>query len=333
LNRLEETAPERLDHRQLGVAPGPDRPHPGIADDVGEERDRIVIDHRHDGVEVHVAAQDRQPHRVDDVRRALPEQRACDQRHGLRRRALAHPDQNRAPADRHHVAALHSRPAPVLVDAAEPDVHAAARRKQRVKAVDRLQEHRLRAAGRLRHRVEGDPVVDPARGVALEDEVRQRRQEQLIRPGGFVGEAFALHEVRLRDAADQVVGDLGRRCRLAPLPPAPGEVEADVALVEHAVKHPGARLGQLEHLGQELFRVEDLDSPVAHDADEGVVLLLRAFDPDDVVEEQLLGVRRRQPRVLTARPVDEYLVQLPDLGIDAEPRRRSSLGLDLRRHG
>ena len=291
-----------------------------------------MVDHGHDGVEVHVAPQDGQPHCVDDARRALPEQRARDQGDGLRRRALAHPDQDGAVADRHDVAPLDRRAAPVLVDAAEPDVDAAVAREHRVEAVDGLHEDGLRPARLLGHGVERDAVVDPAGRIALEDEVRQRRQKHLGRACGLVREALAL-DVGLRHAADQVVGDLGRSGGLAPLAAAPGEVDPDLPLVEHAVEHPLARLGDREHLGEQLLRVEDLHAPVAHDADEGVVLLLRALDPDHVVEQQLLGVRRRQPGVLAARPVHEHLVELAHFGSDAELLSRSDLGLELCCHG
>ena len=49
--------------------------------------------------------------------------------------------------------------------------------------VDRLHDHGLRLPGRLGHRVDRHPVEDPARGVPLEQEVRQRRQQHDARIG------------------------------------------------------------------------------------------------------------------------------------------------------
>ena len=56
--------------------------------------------------------------------------------------------------------------------------------------------------------------------------------------------------------------------------------------------------------------------------DEGGVLDLGLANPDDVVEEQLLGVRRGEPTVLETGPVDDHLAQVPDLGVDREPHLR-----------
>ena len=65
--------------------------------------------------------------------------------------------------------------------------------------------------------------------------------------------------------------------------------------------------------GQELLGVENLHPSVAHHRDERVVLLLGPLDPDHIVEQQLLSVGRRQPRVLEARPVHDHLAQRSNL--------------------
>ena len=91
-----------------------------------------------------------------------------------------------------------------------------------------------------------------------------------------------------------------------------------MALVEHTVEHPLPRLWHLEDIGQQLLGVEDLHPSVAHHRDERVVFLLGPLDPDHVVKQQLLGVRRRQPRVLEAGPVHDHLAQRSDLRLDAK---------------
>ena len=63
------------------------------------------------------------------------------------------PDQDDAVADRHHVAALHPRGAPVVVGASEPDLEVRIA-EARMEAVDRLDVQRLELAGRPEHRVE-----------------------------------------------------------------------------------------------------------------------------------------------------------------------------------
>ena len=102
--------------------------------------------------------------------------------------ALAHPDQDGAVADRLHVAALERGPAEVVrrrsgrrrpswrVPVLEVGVG-----EHRVVAVDRGDVVGLEPAGRPEHRVDRDPAVDPARRVAGEQGVRQRRQHEHAR--------------------------------------------------------------------------------------------------------------------------------------------------------
>ena len=62
--------------------------------------------------------------------------------------------------------------------------------------------------------------------------------------------------------------------------------------------------------------MEDLDPALAHERHEGVVLLLRPVDPDDVVEQQLLGVAGRQPRCSRPGRWTMHLPQPADLRVD-----------------
>ena len=68
-----------------------------------------------------------------------------------------------------------------------------------------------------------------------------------------------------------------------------------------------------ERLGEQLLEVEHLDAAVAQDVGEVVVLALRALDPDDVVEEVLGAVLRRQPLERSTGTVDQHRLQAPDL--------------------
>ena len=83
-------------------------------------------------------------------------------------------------------------------------------------------------------------------------------------------------------------------------------------------QHPLARPAVRERLGEQLVEEQHLDAALAHQVDERVELLARAAHPDDVVEQQLVAVRRRQPLVREVRAVDDDAAQRPDLRGDAE---------------
>ena len=68
-----------------------------------------------------------------------------------------------------------------------------------------------------------------------------------------------------------------------------------------------------ERLGEQVLEQEDLDAALAHPRHELVVLVLRALDPQHVVEQQVVVVGRRQPLQAELRAVDHHLAQLADL--------------------
>ncbi len=131
----------------------------------------------------------------------------------LGRGPLAHAHQHRAAAQDEDVAALGGGRA--VGRALGPDLE---RRvgEVRVPAVDRLVVDRLPHPGPLAHRVDRDAVVDPGRGVAGEEVVRQRRQEQVVEAErlhhhrGRLG--HPLEQLALGHAADEV----RRRARRRP---------------------------------------------------------------------------------------------------------------------
>ncbi len=91
-----------------------------------------------------------------------------------------------------------------------------------------------------------------------------------------------------RDAADQVTHEF-RRLEVpeeiadARREAGSAEVGCDV-LGDELVRQTG--IG--ENVGEEVGDVEDLGACVAHDPGEGIVLLLGSFEPDQLVEQQLI---------------------------------------------
>ncbi len=69
----------------------------------------------------------------------------------------------------------------------------------------------------------------------------------------------------------------------------------------------------VERLGQQVQQVQHLDPAVAQRRGECVVLLLRAPQPGNAVEEQLDVVARGQPLQLVAGPVQQNRAQPPHL--------------------
>ena len=64
---------------------------------------------------------------------------------------------------------------------------------------------------------------------------------------------------------------------------------------------------------EEVLQQEDLDAALAHPRHELVVLVLRALDPQHVVEQQVVVVGGRQPLQAELRAVDHHLSQAADL--------------------
>jgi len=62
-----------------------------------------------------------------------------------------------------------------------------------------------------------------------------------------------------------------------------------------------------------------IDAALGERVREGVVLLAGAPDPQDVVEEQLVLVARREPLELPIGTVQRHAPQRPDLGPDERP--------------
>ena len=194
-----------------------------------------------------------------------------------------------------------------------------------VVAVDGLIVDRLAAPGSQGHGVDVLAPVEPGRGVAGEQVVGQRGDDELALQGGQEGGveqrarirgAESLAQLGARDAGQQHLGQLSVRQGLE-------EVCEDLrggythSLGTDCLRKDelaGLRVGQ--GLGQQLAEVVDEDALGPQDRSQGVVLSLGPVDIEGVVEEKGGGVDRRQARDLATWTVDDHLAQAPGLGVD-----------------
>jgi hypothetical protein len=198
-------------------------------------------------------------------------------------------------------------------------------REHRVVPVYRLEVERLADPRRHRHRVDRYPAVDPRRRVAHEQRVRQRR--------GDVAAAHPRHdavarewELVERDACDQVLGERRRGEGREPLTHLRSERRPEELRVE-ALHEPLAHVGLLEHVGEQIVEVHDLDTAGRERRRERVVFVTRSPDPQDPVEEELAGGRRREAAELEARAVQHDPPERPDLRAHEAARGRPGVGI------
>ena len=125
---------------------------------------------------------------------------------------------------------------------------------------------------------------------------------------GSSSRAIPAISTRARSADGQRAEVLAQRGR---------ERRADQVGAQRAVEQLAARLGDVEHLGEQLVQVEHLDVVRAQRVGELVVLLLRALEPRHAVEQQVVVVARGQPPQLRPGAVQDDRPQPPDLAPDA----------------
>ena len=258
--------------------------------------------------------------------------------------AFAHPDQHSAVADGLHVTALERGPAEVL--RVEPPVVAergvpvleVGLGEHRVVAVDRGDVVGLQPPGRPEHRVDGHAAVDPARGVTREQRVRQRRQHEdagVVNGGTGQGRGPQSPEVESGlghgQPADEVPGELFGLEAPQRRPDVVDERQTDGVLRHGHLDQPAATLvAGRQRLAEQVLQQVDLDPSLPHLRDELVVLVLRALDPQHVVEQQVVVIGGCQPLQAQLGPVDHHLAQPPDLRVDPQrghellPSRRAS---------
>jgi len=278
-----------------------------------------VVGHGEQGVQVHEGPLLR--HVDGDQAAGGPglEQPVGHQLHRLRGGPLAHPDQHRAVADDQDVTAFDG--GGLGVGTVVPGLEVR-RGEHRVPAVDGLVVDGLAHPGLLAHGVDRHPAVDPGRGVALVEQVRQRRQDEAVRVQGVEGDALGLRaelgDLALGDPAGQELGQPGR-IQPAHRGPERGRGQRPLpARVEHPVQDPGPGLGDVQRLGQQVAVVVHGHAAVPQRAGEGVVLLLGPGHPEHVVEQQISSVVRGQPLQFEVRAVQDHLPQAADLGVNVE---------------
>ena len=80
---------------------------------------------------------------------------------------------------------------------------------------------------------------------------------------------------------------------------------------------PLARFGDLHRLSERGAELKHHDVALAQRIDKGVMLLAGLLDPEDLVEEQILGVVRGQAAQAEVRTVDHDFAQGADFGMYA----------------
>jgi hypothetical protein len=233
---------------------------------------------------------------------------------GAGARALAHADEHRPAPDDEHIAALQARGAEHAVAP-----HLLARpREERVAAIDLRHVQGLAPARGVGHVVDAHAAVHPARRVPREDVVGQRREHE-GQPVDRCGQAAGRErELVDGDASDEHLRQSLRRQLTQPPAQAAAQPRAQVDLAQRLVDQRRADAGDRQGLGQQLLEIEDLDAAPAQGCREGVVLVARAADPRQVVEQQLVLVGRRQAAQLEVGAVEDDTPQRADLRADVQ---------------
>ena len=131
-------------------------------------------------------------------------------------------------------------------------------------------------------------------------------------------------QVLEHDAAQQVPRQEGPFKLVEPRPEQLGKGRPDIVVVDAAVEDEGPPFGRgLEHLAEQVLDVIDVDIPVLHPEHEIGVVGARLLHPDHVVEEKVVAVAGRQPRMGERGPRHHHFLELADLGMDAELHGRN----------
>ncbi len=175
-------------------------------------------------------------------------------------------------------------------------------------------------ARRPEHRVAGDPAVDPAGRIPLEQRIGDRRHEKVGPPQDVQEQlgAVALGQIADGDAADQALGQLHGRHLVEPGANGLGDSGADAEGRDAPVEHPIARRLVLQGLGEQVVQVEHFDPAFLHLQYEVEVVLASLLHPDDVVEQEVVAVARSQALVGQPGPADHDGPELAHFRVDAE---------------
>ncbi len=115
--------------------------------------------------------------------------------------------------------------------------------------------------------------------------------------------------------------EVGEGARLQAFEPAAQlllQADADQVDSKLVIENPLQRLRVGHRFGEQVVHLQHFDATFAHLGDEVEVVALGLADPDDVVEEQLVGVVRSEPQVCQAGRADHHLAQLAGFGVHAE---------------
>jgi hypothetical protein len=290
------------------------------------------VDHGERRVEVHELARARHLQGEHAVGGARGEQAGSEVLDALRRRALAEPDEDRPVPDDEDVPALDVRRSlgraggPAAVRAGEPGVP----------PVDRLVVDGLAHARRVPHGVHRDAVVDPAGRVAGEQVVGQRAEQEGLRAAHVQREAVdaaePLRSLPPREAGDEQVRELPGGQGLGVLVQGGRERRAEPLGGEGRVQHVRTGEALRERLGQQVHQVVDAHAVLRERGDEGVVLVLRALVPQQVVPQQVPHRAGGEAGELGPGPVDDHLAERVHLRTDVR-RGQGTGGTGGRRGG
>ena len=180
-----------------------------------------------------------------------------------------------------------------------------------------------RARAGIARRGDRDLVPDPDAGVAGEQQVGQRVDQEVVAGQQAGDQPEAPRTSSLRSPAVRTSVSSSGDSSLQ----ASARYSRSVSPSRRArdrLDRVLARILAGEGLDQQLGQVEHLDVAVTQRLRERVVLLLRAAHPRDAVEEQLVVVARREPLELGTRSVQQHRPQPADLTGDAVGHGRHS---------
>ena len=234
------------------------------------------------------------------------------------RRPFAHADRHHTGGQQQDVAALQvlQSGAVELLDAGEP----------RMVGVDGGGDRALPVPRRHGQRGHRHLVAHPHRGVAGEQQVGQRRDDEVAAVHDLVGQAAAAAQLVVRETGDergrQVLGiQPGQMAGGRPL-----QGRAQPRVVDRGADELGPRGGEAQDLGEQLVQVEDLDAALGQGCGERVVLLLRPVHPRDAVEEQLVVVPGGESPQLRPGAMQQDGAQPADLAAGPHARTRLDHG-------
>ena len=156
----------------------------------------------------------------------------------------------------------------------------------------------------------------------LKVQVRHRPDDEIVGRSGHVlqGIGRQMGQLAQRDALHGLFHQglalvVGAQIIDQLLLPAPGD---HIALGQPLDQKGLGQFGvQTQHLGHQVFQIDDLNAVVAQDPGKGVVLLLRDFQIRNVVEQQLGEAIGGEVQQLAARTVQQHLFERADLACHA----------------